>query len=164
METILPIMWHSYIYYEWSYYQRGKTYLWFDTWINHKSLVHLFGWNRIHLSNTVSSKVCHIIRDGQFQPQLISETREVANQILQVKIASDNPTDYWTIDDNRKFLLSTIWNSTRLSNDNDDNFKVIWHNKTAKKFSFIAYMAYVQRLPTAGHLYNWGILHDTRCV
>lgn len=80
------------------------TDLCFDHWINDKSLVKLIGWNRVYLSNTSISKVSHIIRDPQFQPQLLSETKEVATQTVQVKLFSDKPTDYWKIGNQGKFV------------------------------------------------------------
>lgn len=60
--------------------------------------------------------------------------QEVATQTEQVKILSDNPIDYWKIYDKREYVFSTVWNGIRLATDSDDNFKLIWHNKTAKKF------------------------------
>lgn len=57
------------------------TYLLFDPWINHKSLFDLLGWNKIHLCHTVKDKVSHIVHEGQFQPQLLSEAKEVATHI-----------------------------------------------------------------------------------
>lgn len=60
----------------------GKTIdLWLNPWINHKSLVDIIRRNKIYLHNTASSTVSHITRDGQFQPQLLSETREAATRI-----------------------------------------------------------------------------------
>lgn len=52
---------------------RETTDLWFDPWINHKSLVDLLGWDRIYLTNTANRKVNIIIRDNQFQPQVLSK-------------------------------------------------------------------------------------------
>lgn len=58
------------------------------------------------------------------------------------------------------YSLNGIW----LAADINDNFKLIWHNKTSRKFSYTTYLAYVQRLPTTDMLLNWGIMTDLRCV
>lgn len=69
------------------------TDLWYDPWINHKSLVDLFGWNRVSLSATANSKVSYIIQDRQLQPQIFPETKEATSQIMQVKVLTDLPTE-----------------------------------------------------------------------
>lgn len=39
------------------------TDLWFDRWINHKSLLELIGWNKVYLKNSANNKVSYIIQD-----------------------------------------------------------------------------------------------------
>lgn len=65
----------------------------YDPWINHKSLIDLIGWNTVFLNATANSKVSCTIQDWQLQPHILYETREVASQIMQVKLSTDMPTD-----------------------------------------------------------------------
>lgn len=83
---------------------------------------------------------------------------------MQVKLFSDKPTGYWTIANQSKFIFATVWNKILQHADRDDNYLLIWHNKTARKFSFTTYLAYTQVLPTIDRLTNWGMNIDLQCV
>lgn len=56
-----------------------------------------------------------------------------------------------------------MWNDIRLHAETNDNFILIWCNKTAKKFAYTAYMAYIQHLPTADRLTKWGMTVVLQC-
>lgn len=80
--------------------------LWYDPWINHKSLVDLIG-NMVHISNSANNKVSHIIRDWKLQPHLLLKTREVSDFIMQVNLFFDQPADYLRIVQERIYVLKS---------------------------------------------------------
>lgn len=116
------------------------TDLWFDPWINHKSLVDLIGWNRVSLSNSVNNKVSLIKSYVQLQLQPLLETRDVSLEILQVQPSTDDFSDYRTITNHQKFVFTSVYEKIRLHAAKDDNYLLIWHNMTAGKISFTTFL------------------------
>lgn len=49
--------------------------LWFDPWINHKSLVDILGWHRLAMFDT-NKRVSHIIHNNKFCLDMLPETRK----------------------------------------------------------------------------------------
>lgn len=98
-----------------------------------KSLVDLLGWSRISICNTANNRVSSIFNDGRLQPNL-PETREIHSSIMQVSVKTDRTTDYWTKANHKKFIFSQIWNEIGIRRQQDDIYKLIWYNKTARKF------------------------------
>lgn len=96
---------------------------------------------------------------------MLPETREVASQITQAKLSSQRPKDYWTIASQEQFKFSTMWNEIRLQEQKDRTYKLLWYNstKTAIKFCYTTYMAYMYRLSTSDRLLAWGIDIDSNC-
>lgn len=129
--------------------------LWYNPWINHKSLVDLTGWNRVHRSNTANSKASHIIRDRQLQPQLLSETRKLSAQIMQVNLSSDKPIDQWE-------KLFSLWYGMKF--DNMQKMKTITHLYGIIKPKENFHLQHIWRLPTADRLTTWGMNIDLQCV
>lgn len=99
-------------------------------------------------------------RGRHLQPQLLPKTREVAIEIMQVNLSSDRLNDYWTVANHNSFNFSKVWNEIRQHTPTDNNYSLVWHNMTARKFSFTAYLAYIEHLPILDRLANWGMNVD----
>lgn len=82
---------------------------------------------------------------------------------MQVKLSSQQPIDYWTIANMEEFNLFTVWNEIRVQEQKDDTYKLIWYNKTARRFCYTTYMANKYRLPTSDRLLMWGMDVDSNC-
>lgn len=54
----------------------NSTSMWYDPWINHKSMVDLLGWHRINICSDATLMVNSILEEGSLHPQLSSSTRE----------------------------------------------------------------------------------------
>lgn len=112
------------------------TSLWFDLWINHKSLVDLLGWSSLHLSNSKQCTVSRIIQTTDLHLESLSETREVSNAISHVKLATDNSKNYWEITNNKSFNFAQVWDTIRQHSENVNYSKLVWHKPTTKNISF----------------------------
>lgn len=64
----------------------ATTSLWFDPWINNKTLVDLLGWHRVAMFTSTNYRVSSVIANNSFIPDKHAETREVQQFIQQVPI------------------------------------------------------------------------------
>lgn len=82
---------------------------------------------------------------------------------MQVNLSPEMPNDHWNIVIKRKYIFSSVWNEIQLHANRYVNYKLIWHNTIARKFSFTTFMAYIQCLSTTNRLIAWGMSVNLQC-
>lgn len=89
-----------------------NTSLWFNPWINHKSLVDILGWHRVLMFNT-DKLVSQIALHNQFNPDLLLETKEIKHYITSIPINIHQAADYWEVNGKANFNFVAVWNQLR---------------------------------------------------
>lgn len=80
---------------------------------------------------------------------------------MLIKLFTEQPTNYQTVAKQENFIIFFLWYGMRSDYVQKDNtYKLICYNKTARKFCYITYMAYIRHLPTSDRLIAWGMNVD----
>ena len=63
-----------------------------------------------------------------------------------------------------KYKTTAVWREIRSRRDKVEWHRLLWGSYTVPKYSFIAWMAVLDRLPTKDRMQKWGIMVDGQCV
>lgn len=70
--------------------------LWFDPWLNSKSLDNLMGWQAISIVEDPNRKVSSLISNGQWTENILSLPPQITQQIQGIRLNQQHNRDFWS--------------------------------------------------------------------
>jgi hypothetical protein len=145
-----------------------KTSLWFDPWINGKSLISLLGWTNLIYFGGANLKVDSIIENHKWNPNNHPAASIFKNAIEKIEIDPNSATDCWKwkLSKREKFSFKATWDYLKGFETNMEWCSVIWNKANCPKMAHCAYFALLNRLPTRDRCKKWSKnnFFDTKCL
>lgn len=145
----------------------GKsTSLWFDIWVGDVALV-----DRLQISEGQpfpmgkNALVADIIERGRWELSRLPCDDELKKEILDVPTnfnIADQPQ--WRANRSMQFSLKLAIDSIRSRGNVDAWKKALWFKHHIPRYSFVSWLAILNRLPTADRLTEWGLNVSGRCL
>lgn len=141
-----------------------NTSLWFDPWVNSKTLVDLLGWDSLHLNGGINHKVSIIIQDGNFNLNNMHFLKQIESNISGVNILNNLQQDQWLWNNKiNGFSFYSAWDSSRVHYEIKPWCCLIWNNTNSPRMVLCAYQAFQNRLTTNDRLISWGYQINPTC-
>ncbi|KAK1309219.1 hypothetical protein QJS10_CPA09g00486 [Acorus calamus] len=145
----------------------GKTInLWYDPWINGKSLVDIFGRVTYDWGPPKDCKVAALISNGKWNKPNRSpaELDMVWLEIQEIEVGGKGDDILiWPASKIGSLGLSEAWNAVRTNEEVLPWAKWLWHSIQTPKHCLCSWQAYLNKLPTLVRLQRRGLTTSTIC-
>lgn len=130
-----------------------STFLWWDNWHPNCPLLHTFG-HRVAYDAAINlnAKVSTVIEGSSWlwPPARSDNLVTVKTDLFDYLLPMDNQQELvvWSLSSDGKFTVSSAWSYARAKKCSVDWFKLLWGPLFMPRFSFISWLAILNRLST----------------
>lgn len=143
-----------------------RTSFWFDHWCGQAPLCRNLEerpWNSTDINK--DALVADLISDGRWNVTSVNISQDIKDSILAVPIlgsASDKP--FWKPSNISLFSNRKVLDFFRERGQVNNWKGAVWFKHHIPRFSFLAWLTILNRLPTRDRLVSWGLQIVNKCL